>query len=128
MARQPGRGEGQSAAGHALFVVGLGFEVVVGPRLAARAKPVVAHGTRRRGLTAGTGTIYGMSQKTTVYLPEDLKAAVEREARRRGLSEAEVIRQAIAQAVSRPRPQPGIIDGVAIADRADELLVGFGDR
>ncbi|MDQ1443962.1 MAG: hypothetical protein QOI20_426 [Acidimicrobiaceae bacterium] len=69
-----------------------------------------------------------MSQKTTVYLPEDLKAAVEREARRRGLSEAEVIRQAIAQAVSRPRPQPGIIDGVAIADRADELLVGFGDR
>jgi predicted transcriptional regulator len=33
--------------------------------------------------------------------PDDLKAAVEREALRRNLSDAEVIRQAIAQALSR---------------------------
>jgi hypothetical protein len=33
-----------------------------------------------------------MAQKTTVYFPEDLKAALAREAKRRGCSEAEVIR------------------------------------
>jgi predicted transcriptional regulator len=69
-----------------------------------------------------------MSQKTTVYLPEALKAAVESEAKRRGLSEAEVIRQAIAEAVGRPRPQAAIIDGAPFAEQADELLAGFGER
>jgi Ribbon-helix-helix protein, copG family len=69
-----------------------------------------------------------MTQKTTVYLPEALKLAVEGEARRRGVSEAEVIRQAITSAVSRPRPRPGIIEGTPIAERSDELLAGFGER
>ena len=69
-----------------------------------------------------------MSQKTTIYLPDELKAAVEGEARRRGLSEAEVIRQAITQAVSRPRPGVGIISGEPFAERVDELLDGFGER
>lgn len=69
-----------------------------------------------------------MTKKTTVYLPDDLKAAVEGEARRRGLAEAEVIRQAIADAVQRPRPQAAIIDGEPFAERADELLAGFGEK
>ena len=69
-----------------------------------------------------------MNQKTTVYLPVDLKAAVEKEARRRGVAEAEVIRQAIASAVTRPLPQAGIIDGEPFAERVDELLSGFGER
>lgn len=69
-----------------------------------------------------------MPQKTTIYLPEDLKGAVESEARRRGVSEAEVIRQAIAEAVRRPRPQPGIVDAEPFADRVEELLSGFGQR
>jgi predicted transcriptional regulator len=69
-----------------------------------------------------------MTQKTTVYLPDDLKAAVESEARRRGVSEAEVIRTAIAETVRRPRPQAAIIDGEAFAERAEELLSGFGER
>jgi len=47
-----------------------------------------------------------MNRKTTVYPPEDLKAAVEREARQRGSSKAEVIREAIDAAVSRPRLGP----------------------
>jgi len=63
-----------------------------------------------------------MSRKTTIYLPDALKAAVEADARQRGLSEAEVIRQAIAQAVRHPRPRPGIIDGEPVAERADDLL------
>ncbi|MBN2113303.1 MAG: ribbon-helix-helix protein, CopG family [Acidimicrobiia bacterium] len=69
-----------------------------------------------------------MNTKTTIYLPEELKRGVEREARRLGQSEAEVIRRAIAAAVARPRPRPGIIDGEPMADRVDELLAGFGQR
>ncbi len=69
-----------------------------------------------------------MSTKTTVYLTDELKAGVEREARRRGLSEAEVIRRAVAAAVRAPRPRAGIIDGEPFADRVDELLDGFGRR
>jgi predicted transcriptional regulator len=69
-----------------------------------------------------------MTLKTTIYLPEDLKTAIEVEARRRGVSEAEVIRNAIAQAVQRPRPRPAIIDGEPFAARAEDLLAGFGDR
>jgi len=63
-----------------------------------------------------------------VYLTEALKAAVEREARRRGTSEAEVIRQAVAAAVTAPRPRPGFLDAEPFAARAEELLAGFGER
>lgn len=74
------------------------------------------------------GTIYGVNRKTTLYLPEDLKLAVEREAARRGVSEAEVIRSAVAGAVSRPLPRFGIVDGEPMAARAEELLEGFGEN
>ncbi len=69
-----------------------------------------------------------MSHKTTVSLPEPLKDAVERAAQRRGCSEAEIIRQAIAASVTAPRPRAGILDGEPFAERAEELLGGFGDR
>lgn len=74
------------------------------------------------------GTIRGMD-KTTVYLPADLKAAVERQARARGIAEAQVIREAIAAAVVRPAPRAGLIESrEPIASRADELMDGFGKR
>ncbi len=67
--------------------------------------------------------------KTTLYLPDDLKEAVVREARHRGIAEAEVIREAIAAAVSRPAPRAGVFaSDEAFAARADEFLAGFGDR
>ena len=69
-----------------------------------------------------------MSTKTTIYLPDDLKASVAREARLRGASEAQVIRDAIAAAVARPRPRGGFLDIEPFADRVDELLAGFGER
>lgn len=69
-----------------------------------------------------------MARKTTIYLPDDLKKAVENEAKRLGESEAEVIRRAITQAVTRPRPRGRLFAGEPIADRADELLEGFGER
>lgn len=69
-----------------------------------------------------------MTRKTTVDLPDELKRAVELEAQRRGCSESQVIRDAIESAITRPRPQAGIVTGDAIAERAEELRAGFGDR
>lgn len=69
-----------------------------------------------------------MSTKTTIYLPDDLRASVKAEAKRRGCSEAQVIRDAISRAVERPRPNAGILDGEPFADRVDDLLDGFGER
>jgi Ribbon-helix-helix protein, copG family len=68
-------------------------------------------------------------KKTTVYVPDDLKEALTRVARERGVAEAEVIRQAIAAAVSRPAPRGGLFASDRLsADRVDEDLVGFGER
>lgn len=70
-------------------------------------------------------------EKTTIYLPAELKAAVKRLARQRGISEAEVIRESIRTAVGgeRPKPRGGLYSGTApIARRVDEYLEGFGAR
>lgn len=69
-----------------------------------------------------------LAHKTTIYLPDHLRVAVQSEARRRGVPEAEVIRQAIAGALGRPKPRHGIIDGEPITERAEEVLAGFGER
>lgn len=66
--------------------------------------------------------------KTTVYLPDDLKARLARHARLTGISEAEMIRRAIADAVDSPRPNAGFLDAEPVARRVDELLEGFGSR
>jgi hypothetical protein len=72
---------------------------------------------------------YTPVRKTTLYLPDGLKGAVEREARRRGIAEAEVIREAIARAIARPAPRAGLFASEEpLAARVDELLAGFGDR
>lgn len=66
-----------------------------------------------------------------MYLPGDLKDAVRRSARRRGVSEATVIRESIRAAVAseRPGPRAGLFASRdPMAGRVDELLVGFGDR
>lgn len=79
-------------------------------------------------MSATRGTIYGVD-KTTLYLPADLKAAIEHQARARGMSEAQIIREAIAAAVVRPAPRAGLIESrEPIALRVDELLGGFGER
>jgi len=69
--------------------------------------------------------------KTTIYLPADLHSAVKRAARQRGISEAEVIRDSIRNAVGaeRPRPNGGLFaSGAPIAREADDHLSGFGER
>jgi hypothetical protein len=70
-------------------------------------------------------------EKTTVYLPDDLKKAVKSAARQRRVSEATVIRDAIRSAVApdRPLPRPGLFaSGDPMGDRVDALLSGFGER
>lgn len=67
--------------------------------------------------------------KTTVYLPDELKAAVKRAARQRGVSEAQVIRESIRRSAALPPPRGGLYAGSEpIARRVDELLAGFGER
>jgi Arc/MetJ-type ribon-helix-helix transcriptional regulator len=71
-------------------------------------------------------------RKTTVYLPDELSAALKRAAAESGRSESELIREGIAtvvEATQAPRPRIPLFaprDGT-LAERADELLAeGFG--
>lgn len=78
------------------------------------------------------GRMYGMN-KTTVYLPDDLKEALARAARRRRVSEAELIREGVRLAISQgepPKPRlPLFASGQPdLAERFDELLEGFGEN
>ncbi|MGI8534077.1 MAG: CopG family transcriptional regulator [Candidatus Limnocylindrales bacterium] len=72
-------------------------------------------------------------ERTTVYLPFELKRALERTARARGESEAELIREGIAFVTrTAPPPQPQLPlfeSGVSdLADQVDEALRGFGEQ
>ncbi|MGH9091772.1 MAG: CopG family transcriptional regulator [Acidimicrobiales bacterium] len=71
--------------------------------------------------------------KTTVYLPEDLKQSLRRLAAASGRSEADLIREAIAAQVlacGQPRPRGRLFESgeSSLAEHADEALAGFGDR
>ena len=50
-------------------------------------------------------------KRTTVYLPDDLKARLGAEAARRQVTEAEIIRQAVDKETRQPRPRGGIFSG-----------------
>ena len=83
-------------------------------------------------MAAGTyGMMYGM-RRTTVYLPDELKAALERTAVARGTSEAEVVRNALLAATidqAFPKPRIPLFDSgnTTLAERVDEeLAAGFG--
>lgn len=71
-------------------------------------------------------------KKTTVYMPDDLKAALKRAAAVRGQSEAELVREAVrklTQDVEQPRPKLPLFRGEnsTLAERVDEELEkGFG--
>lgn len=71
-------------------------------------------------------------QKTTVYIPSDIKSALGKLATARGLSEAEVIRQALravtAEIVpSRPRLPLFKSGKPLLAEQIDDALKGFGE-
>jgi hypothetical protein len=72
-------------------------------------------------------------EKTTVYLPGELKDALRRAAAASGRSEAELIREGVGLVVGTHRVaearlplfESGRPD---LAERVDELLRGFGER
>ncbi|CAN5161814.1 type II toxin-antitoxin system antitoxin VapB26 [soil metagenome] len=71
-------------------------------------------------------------KKTTIYLPDELKAELARAAAREGRSEADLIRQAVrnlTQSLEPPRPKLPLFSGgdPPLAERFDEELRGFGE-
>ena len=75
--------------------------------------------------------MYGM-QKTTVYVPDELKHALAQAAAARGCSEAELIREAlraITAGAATPRPRLPLFKSrkPRLAERVDEALAGFGE-
>lgn len=72
-------------------------------------------------------------KKTTIYLPDELKARVEAAARTERRSEADIIRDAITAAVGlKSVPDPHVpltrkgLGDPTIAERIDDLLHEFG--
>jgi hypothetical protein len=78
------------------------------------------------------GMMYGM-KRTTIYLPDDLKAALERTAAATGTSEAEIVRGAVAAATAQhaypPPTLPLFSSGdPTLAEHVDKALAdGFGE-
>lgn len=71
--------------------------------------------------------------KSTVYLPDDLKARLAQASKASARSEADLIREGVELVVERvtpPLPSFGIFasgDGT-LSQRVDELLEGFGEQ
>jgi hypothetical protein len=78
------------------------------------------------------GTLYKV-KKTSIYLEPELDRALARLARERGITKAEVIRRALADAVGpsrRPRLRAiGVIaEGPTdVSENVDRYLAGFGE-
>jgi hypothetical protein len=92
----------------------------------------LTYGAPARGRGSGTYAIlYGM-KRTTVHLPEELKGQLERAARISGLSEAHLIREGVQRVIElygSPHPRIPLFESKdpTLAERADELLAGFGE-
>jgi Arc/MetJ-type ribon-helix-helix transcriptional regulator len=72
-------------------------------------------------------------EKTTVYLTESQKRALERAAKRVGRSEAELIREGVELVTARHQAAELVLplftsDQPDLADRVDDALDGFGER
>lgn len=74
--------------------------------------------------------MYGM-KRTTVYLPDEMKAKLEQEAARRQITEAELIRRAVDIELQRRAPRGGFLsggpdDGI-YSGNLHEHMEGFGE-
>lgn len=75
--------------------------------------------------------MYGM-EKTTIYLPKDLKRAMGRLAAERGVTEAEIVREALRTLTARaapPRPRLPLIESgkPELSEHVERALEGFGE-
>ena len=76
--------------------------------------------------------LYGM-EKTTVYLAERQKRALERAATATGRSEADLIREGVDVVTARHRAAEPVLPLFEsgqpdLAEQVDDALTGFGDR
>ena len=65
-----------------------------------------------------------------MYFPDDLKARLEAEATRRGVTEAQIVREAVDKETRWPRPRGGIISGGELDARdidSTDALKAFGE-
>ena len=65
-----------------------------------------------------------------MYFPDDLKARLEAEATKRGVTEAQIVREAVDKETRRPPPRGGIISGGELDARdidSTHVLKGFGE-
>ena len=77
------------------------------------------------------GSMYVM-ERTTVYLTREMRVALKETARRRRVSEAELIREGVRIVTAEePHPQPRVplfsSGQPTLADRVDQELDGFGE-
>jgi predicted transcriptional regulator len=78
--------------------------------------------------------MYGM-KRTTIYLPEEMKARLEAEAARRKITESELIRRAVDNELHRSSLRAGIVTGDGGGLNAADItrenrhiwLKGFGE-
>ena len=75
----------------------------------------------------------GGMEKTTVYLPDELKRALRRASRATGRSEADLIREGIGlvagtHRIAEPRLPLFESEKPDLAEHVDEALDGFGQR
>lgn len=106
----------------------MGLPSEIGPQASAPARPRPHVDTNDRTY----GSVGGM-EKTTVYLTTAQKRALARAARVEGRSEADLIREGIDTMTARHRvaePTLPLFESGSpdLAERADELLDGFGER
>ena len=77
------------------------------------------------------GTMYGV-KRTTIYLPDELKSALARAAREDHRTEADLIREGVDLLLRSREPEPRLPLFASghpdLAEKAEELLAGFGER
>ena len=72
-------------------------------------------------------------KRMTIYLPDDLKDALERVAAERAQSKTELVREAVRNLIRNsetPRPRVPLFSSgdPTLAERFDEELTGFGEQ
>jgi len=95
-----------------------------------RFRPADRFSESHNGTRHGAYGTIDIMNRTTVYLPDDLRNAIKKEASRRAVSEAEIIRLAVRQLTGetkRPRRSGIFRGGEQIAEHVDDYLVGFGE-
>jgi hypothetical protein len=70
--------------------------------------------------------------RTTIYLPDDLKAELTRAAHEEGRTEADLVREGLERLLHAREPEPRLplfASGKPdLAGNVDKLLAGFGER